>query len=306
MLEVTLPRYAKRNPMRRTLVVGLCATALTFGARARADGTTNCTDASSQGQVERDAHKLVEARNQFILCAKKECPGVVRKDCTTWLEQVQASLPTVVPIAADETGNSLPTVKVSVDGKLLIDKIDGRAIEVNPGTYTFTFEAPDGTTVEKQVVVAEGEKDKRVTATVAKPVAVASAAPPPSSTTVHATSAPPASPPRTSFGPWKIVGIVTAGVGVAGLGLGSVFGLMASSHKSSAGCNSNSVCPDQNAVSMLRSAQSDGNLATVFFVAGAVLAAGGITMWALAPGSSVQVAPSIGTNTAGMVLRGTW
>jgi hypothetical protein len=297
--------------MRRTLVIGLCATALTFGARAHADGTTNCTDASSQGQVQRDAHKLVEARNQFILCAKKECPGVVRKDCATWLEQVQASLPTIVPIAVDEAGNSLPAVKVSMDGKLLVEKIDGRAIEVNPGTYNFTFEAPDGTKVEKQVVVAEGEKDKRVMATVAKPAAVASAAPSPPTTIVPAASAPAPGPPgestpRTSLGRWKVVGIVTAGVGVVGLGLGSVFGLMASSNKSSAGCNSNSVCPDQNAVNTLSSAKSDGNLATVFFVAGAVLAAGGITMWALAPSSSVQVAPSFGTNTAGMVLRGTW
>jgi hypothetical protein len=297
--------------MRRTLVIGLCTTALTFGARAHADGTTNCTDASSQGQVQRDAHKLVEARNQFILCAKQECPGVVRKDCTTWLEQVQASLPTVVPIAADEAGNSLPAIKVSIDGKLLVEKIDGRAIEVNPGTYTFTFEAPDGTKVEKQVVVAEGEKDKRVTATVARPVAVVSTATPPPSTTLSAASAPSASPPvesppRTSFGRWKIVGIVTAGVGVVGLGLGSVFGLMASSNKSSAGCNSNSVCPNQNAVNTLSSARSDGNLATVFFVAGAVLAAGGIMTWALAPNSSVQVAPSLGTNMAGATLRGAW
>jgi hypothetical protein len=297
--------------MRKTLVVCLCASALTYGAWARADETTTCTDASSQGQIQRDAHKFVEARNQFLVCAKQECPSVVRKDCTTWLEQVQASLPTVVPIATDEAGNSLPGVKVSMDGKVLLEKIDGRSVEVNPGTYTFTFEAPDGTKSEKQVVVAEGEKDKRVTATIAKPGAALSTAPP----TAGAEPLPPQTPPSTPAGgppaeasssPLKTIGIVTAGLGVVGLGLGTVFGVEASSKKGSAGCDSNSVCPTTTALNTLSSAQSAGNVSTGFFVVGAVLAAGGIMMWALAPSSPVQVAPSVGTNTAGMLLRGMW
>jgi hypothetical protein len=215
--------------MRRTVVIGLCASALTFGARANADGTTACTDASSQGQIQRDAHKLVEARNQFILCAKRECPGVVRKDCTTWLEQVQASVPTVVPIALDAAGNSLPAVKVSIDGKLLVDKIDGRAVEVNPGTYTFTFEAPDGTKVEKPVVVAEGEKDRRVTATLAKPEAVATAAPPPPTTIVPApppsSSLPVEGAPRTSLGPWKTTVTIGALLCAGATGCDSILGI---------------------------------------------------------------------------------
>ncbi len=294
--------------MRKTLVIGLCASALTYGAWAHADGTTSCTDASSQGQIQRDAHKFVEARNQFILCAKKECPGVVRKDCTTWLEQVQASLPTVVPIATDEAGNTLANVKVLMDGKLLVEKIDGRAVEVNPGTYAFTFEAPDGTRAEKQVVVAEGEKDKRITATVAKPPEVSAlAAPAPAPAPAPAAPAPaPVVLTETSSGPWKTIGIVTGAVGVVGIGLGSVFGVMASSKKGSAGCNSNSQCPNQGDVNTLSDAQSNGNVATGLFIAGSILTAGGIMIFALAPSSAVQVAPSVGTNAAGMLVKGVW
>lgn len=298
--------------MRKTLALGLCASALTQSGWARADGTTTCTDAASQGQIQRDAHKLVEARNQFLICAKQECPSVVRKDCTTWLEQVQASLPTVVPVAIDEAGNTLPGVKVSVDGKVLVAKIEGQAVEVNPGTYTFAFEAPDGTKAEKQVVVAEGDKDKRVAVPIASPGALGTAAPPPPSTASApappaASSAPAERPPgESSPAPWKTIGIVTAGVGVVGLGLGTVFGLQASSKKGSAGCDSNSVCPNTTAESTLSGAQSDGNIATGFFVAGALLAAGGIVMWAVAPGAPVQVAPSVGTNTGGILVRGVW
>jgi hypothetical protein len=297
--------------MRKTLVLSLCTAALAYGGLARADGTTTCTNASSQGQTERDAHRLVEARNQFLICAKQECPGVVRKDCAAWLEQVQASLPTVVPLATDAAGNGLPGVKVSMDGKLLLASADGRAVEVNPGTHTFTFEAADRTKADLQIVVAEGQKDKRVAAIIGKPAgpdtgtpATPAAAPAPAATPPPAAAPAERPPGETSSGPWKTIGIVTAGVGVVGIGLGSVFGVMASSNKSSAGCDSNSACPTTSAENTLSTAQSDGNLSTVFFIAGAVLAAGGIMTWALAPSGAVQVAPSAGTNTAGMLVKG--
>ena len=299
--------------MRKSLVLCLCASALTLGTWARADATTTCTDASSQGQIQRDAHKLVEARDQFIICAKKECPSVVRKDCATWLEQVQASLPSVVPIAADEAGNSLPDVKVSMDGKLLVDKLDGRAVEINPGTYMFTFEAPDGTKTDKQVVVAEGEKDKRIAATIARPAEMGTGAVTPPGT-INEPTPPPTSPSTpaevppavSSTSPWKPIGIVTTGLGVVGLGLGGFFGMQASTKKDSAGCDSHSVCPTPTAFSTLSTAKSDGNVSTGLFVAGGVMAAGGIMMWALAPSTRVQVAPSVGKNTAGVLLHGAW
>jgi hypothetical protein len=182
-----------------------------------------------------------------------------------------------------------------MDGKLLLEKTEGGAVEVNPGIHTFTFEAADGTKTDKQMVVAEGEKDKRIAVTIAKPL---SASPP------GATAENPVK--ESSSAPWKSIGIVTAGLGVVGLGLGSVFGVEASSKKSSAGCDSDSKCLTPTALSTLSSAQSDGNVATGFFIAGGVLTAGGIMMWALAPSAPVQVAPSVGTNTAGLLLRGVW
>jgi hypothetical protein len=302
--------------MRKLLALSLCMSSLGYALGARAD-TAACTNASSQGQILRDAHKLVEARNQFLICARQVCPSVVRKDCTTWLEQAQATVPTIVPIATDDAGNSLPGVKVLIDGNVLVEKNDGRAVEVNPGTYTFTFVAPDGTKVDRQVVVAEGEKDKRVVAAVVKPVAAPgpqAAAPPPITVNVTtpspATSGPPpaesAPQPEASHSPWRTVGIVTAGVGVVGVVLGSVFGVEASSKKGSANCNSNSVCPNGTDLSTLQSAQSAGNLSTVFFIAGGVLAAGGIMTWALAPSGSVRVAPSVGAGGGGVTMRGMW
>jgi hypothetical protein len=40
------------------------------------------------------------------------------------------------------------------------------------------------------------------------------------------------------------------------------------------------------------------------FIAGGVLAAGGITLFAVAPSSSVQVAPAVGLGSAGLTVQG--
>jgi hypothetical protein len=203
-----------------------------------------------------------------------------------------------------------------MDGKVLLDKADGRAVEVNPGTHTFTFEAADGTKTDLQVVVAEGQKNERVEATIGKPQKAATALPaPPAFTSAAPTPAAPAAPPSTSAesapaqsspGPWNALGIVTTGVGVVGLAIGTVFGVQASSKKSSAGCNSNSVCQTQADVDTLHDAHNAGDLSTVFFVVGGALAAAGITMWAIAPHGPVNVAPSPSWNTAGLNVEGTW
>jgi len=172
----------REKPMKTTLLLGVCALTTLASVEALADDKAACLDAASEGQTLRDAHKLVEARNQFLVCARQECPSVVRKDCTTWVEQAQSSLPTVVPTATDEVGNSLPSVKVSMDGKVLLERADGRAVEVNPGTHTFTFEAADGTKTDLQVAVAEGQKNERIAATIGKQKAAAVLAPPPAFT----------------------------------------------------------------------------------------------------------------------------
>jgi hypothetical protein len=99
---------------------------------------------------------------------------------------------------------------------------------------------------------------------------------------------------------------VGAGVGVAGLAAGTIFGLQASSKKSDAACDANSVCPTRAALDKLHDAHSAGDLSTVFFAAGGVLAAGGLAMWALAPSGSVQVAPSVAGHDLGITLRGAW
>jgi hypothetical protein len=284
------------------------------------DGTApSCGDAYTQAQTLRNARKLVKARDALRVCAQPTCKDFVVKDCTQWLDEVQAGLPTVVAVAKDAEGNALPNVKVFVDGQPLAIDV-GRSIEVDPGPHTFTFQAADGTKTDKQVLIVEGEKEKLVTVTLGKPAEpvappLPTAAPPPTPPAASGGPAPPGdNAPSTSASghassssfPWKTAGLVGAGVGVVGLGIGAVFGVNALSKKNDAHCDANNVCPDSSSANTLRDAGSAATASTVFFVAGAVLAAAGVTVWVLNPGGTVKAAPTAGANSAGLVLMGAW
>lgn len=169
------------SSVKTVAVVGLAF--LLFAPAAHADPPNACADAYAHAQELRSKRQLLGARNALRVCAQQTCPSFIVKDCTTWLDEVQASLPSVVPVATDGAGNDLVGVKVSMDGQVLFESSDGRSVEVDPGRHSFTFElgagAAEGTPpVVKQVVVAEGEKNKRIAVVLRRPGA-AQATPPP-------------------------------------------------------------------------------------------------------------------------------
>jgi hypothetical protein len=83
---------------------------------------------------------------------------------------------------------------------------------------------------------------------------------------------------------WKTIGYVVGGVGVAGLAVGSVFGLVAISQNSDAKCDkSTSICAKPQSE---KDAKTSATISTVGFVAGGVLAAAGIGIVLFAPSST--------------------
>jgi hypothetical protein len=100
----------------------------------------------------------------------------------------------------------------------------------------------------------------------------------------------------------KTLGVVAAGVGLVGVGLGTFFGLGANSKWSDAQSHcSNAEC-DAEGVSLASDAKSAGNMSTVFFVAGGVLLAGGAVLYFTAPSSPKPIAA--GLSPMGVTLRG--
>jgi hypothetical protein len=272
-----------------------------------------CNESYEQGQVLRKDNNLLEARETFRTCVNICALDAKRKNCADWLAQVERDIPTLVPSAKDSVGGPLADVTLSVDNKPLATKLEGRSVEINPGLRTFSFQLPDGTKKEIRVLVEEGKKDTPVVVTFDAPAVVTKApetrltvSSPADASGTQSRALPEVAPSAASAGPWKAIGLAMAGGGIVGLVLGTVFGLQASSKKTDAACDSNSVCRSQAALDTLHGARDAGDLSTTFFVVGGVLAAGGITMWALAPRASVQVAPTLGERTASVVLRGAW
>jgi hypothetical protein len=61
---------------------------------------------------------------------------------------------------------------------------------------------------------------------------------------------------------------------------------------------------DATGVSLRSQAVGYGNVSTIAFIAGGVLAAGGATLWLVAPSGHVQVGPATGQNGGGVLVRG--
>src|SRR6476646_341830 len=85
-------------------LVGLPATL------AHAEDKQACLAAFDKAQQLRIDGRLRAARVELALCARNECPTLVRQDCATWLNDVMGSLPSVVVGARDVRGKDLIAV----------------------------------------------------------------------------------------------------------------------------------------------------------------------------------------------------
>ena len=177
------------------------------------------------------------------------------------------------------------------------EKVDlsqlGVAVVVDPGPHAIVVNAPGSNRWEKSVdVPPDGGTASIVLVVVATPKV----------------EPPPVVGPGDPGTPFRIGGLIVAGVGLVGVGLGTAFGVIASSKLSDS--NADNHCDAQNtcdAVGLgLRSdAQSAATISTVGFIAGAVMIAGGITMFVLAPKKSpaqTALVPAVGSSFYGATL----
>jgi hypothetical protein len=175
-----------------------------------------CARGAEEGQRLRAQGKLREARESFTACASERCPALIRSDCSGWLAEVEAAVPTVVvrASAAEDLGRELYDVEVRVDGVALSSKLDGRELPVNPGEHHFAFTAEGRAPVEDTVVIRVGEKHRLLT------VALPSAHPVPAPALVSKPAPPPAPRLATAAKVLLVTGSVAlasaAGFGISG------------------------------------------------------------------------------------------
>ena len=175
---------------------------------------SECLGAYEQSVSLRAAHALRAARAQLLLCAAPTCPADVRNECALRVSEVNTQIPTLVFEALDRARNDLSQVRVSMDGQPLVERLDGSALSVDPGEHRFVFELAGTPAVEKQLVIREGEKDRRERIVLGpEPVL----APPPDRIAVPLAPARETQAQVDTDSTRKLVGAVISVVGVAGL-----------------------------------------------------------------------------------------
>ncbi len=199
-------------------VVALIAGVSAPGA-ASAQDKSACVAAYEKAQIERQQGHLKSSREQASLCSRATCPAVLQRDCVGWLREIDAALPSVVIEAVAPDGRETLDVHVTCDGVMLADRLDGRAIPMDPGEHSCRFDLADAkkTSATEKVVLHEGDQRKRWRVTF-----------PPARTTV-----PP--PPSTSHDERGVripaVAWILGGIGLVVAGAGTVLELRGFSKK---------------------------------------------------------------------------
>lgn len=189
-----------------------------------ADVKKQCSSAYVDAQKLRKEGRLMSARDKLIACGRDECAAAIKNECAAWLSEVNASIPTFVVVAKDAGGKETLAIKVFVNGELVKDGLDAKAIEVDPGTHQLRLELEGADPIEQELVLQEGRKNRMVEVSWQK---TPPDAPPPIG---EETEIPP-DEPAAKPGP-PVVSWVLGGVGVVALGATAYFWLTASSEKS--------------------------------------------------------------------------
>jgi hypothetical protein len=283
-------RHARRSRLVASLAVG-AASLLSSAPAFAAPDVQECIAAFDRGQRARTDRALKKAQTELLVCTQESCPSLLRADCGGVLKEVRAALPTVVFAADDEDGNDVLDAKVYVGSDRVVEKLDGKAIELDPGKYEFRYER-GGKTIVVTLAILEGEKNRIVRATFpsSKPVVP----PPPQPLPV---------PERSTFG--HVVPGALAAIGVVGLGFAGWSRLRFDSRveEMRSSCAPDCSASDRDALSSTL-VQSNVSLA----IGGGALALAALAWFVFAPpsasrttGASARMGPHVfvGTREAG-------
>jgi hypothetical protein len=125
--------------------------------RAQSNPKNECVASYQQAQVSRQEGDLLKAQQELVSCAGAGCPDAMQADCSRWLEEVQAALPSVVFRALTSSGADIADARIELDAQPE-RALDGRSITLNPGKHQVTVRAPHFAPVTLQVQFAEGQK----------------------------------------------------------------------------------------------------------------------------------------------------
>jgi hypothetical protein len=258
----------RRAPLFATAIVCVAAASPALAGSAR-----ECIDAATRAQVARDDGRFSRARPDLLVCSSATCPAPIRSDCVQWLADVDRRTPTVVFKVSDDKGFALADATVKVDGTVVTEHLDGRAVAVDSGSHVVRVEKPGYQPTEQTLVFKDAEKDREVSLSVQHVLAT----PPPAPRPEPESPSPRAGIPVGSYIGW--------GVGALGLLGFAGFGLKAnldySGYKDSCGNNCTTDDRDSLKTTMI--------IADVSLVVGLVGAGVGTVLYLMRPGQRSSV-----------------
>jgi len=137
-------------------------------AAPKQDLIESCLEDHARGQELRLGGKLIAARDAFLHCSATHCPNQIQRDCSSYLEQIQVQVPSVVlRVSAD--GVSRGDVKVFIDGRLALDQLTGKALDLDPGPHQLRVVLPPYPPYQQSLIVSEGERFRVIEVAFAQP-----------------------------------------------------------------------------------------------------------------------------------------
>jgi hypothetical protein len=106
--------------------------------------------------------RLNEASEAFAVCSRAVCSEETRRECSTRRAQLDADIPSLVPLVTDDAGEPRILVEVRIDGALVTSRLDGRALPVDPGKHELTFGTDAGVFATRHLMVVQGERNRAI------------------------------------------------------------------------------------------------------------------------------------------------
>jgi hypothetical protein len=281
------------------------AGALSFSISVLAADKATCIAAAESGQQLQKEGKLSAAREKFLVCADESCPSYIKSDCLNWINDVTAALPSITISIADKAGADLLEAQIEIDGKLVAQRLDGKAISLDPGPHTVAVTPVGQERKETNVLLNIGDKSRKISFKYGSGLPIEE---PGAHKAVHGPL------------PWVVMGV---GAVAAGVGLGVALSVSAEDKLIPATCTDRSAAQptctgatkalrDADAAKATEAAKAQDRQLIGYIVAGAggALLVGGL-IWHFAEGPSstkteqragtLRVRPVASFNYAGIV-----
>ncbi len=148
--------------LRRTVQIGACAAVLAAWLPVAEAAPAACVVAWRNADKLVKVGQLRSAKTSMLKCAHSTCGSVLYKECSRRVAEIEADMPTIVPVVKDGNGNAISDVDVVMDGEVLASRIDGRAVTVDPGTHEFTFQRGNSVLAAYKTTILQGQRNRTI------------------------------------------------------------------------------------------------------------------------------------------------